>query len=755
VTERTDRVARIPQILYHWRADPSSAALTLRPKPAAEQAQLRAVQEHLDRRGSSGTVARTPQGHLRVHWTLEDRPRVSIIIPTKHNRELLERCLSGIHRSSYPDLEVIVVETAGRTAGRETWYRTIGEPFPLTVLWWDQPFNYSAVNNFAASHASGEVLLFLNDDTEPLTDDWLEEIVGWLQQGDVGVVGAQLLDEDGSIQHGGVVLGMQGFAEHLFRGLEPDSWTLLGSSAWYRNVSAVTGACLGISKGLFQRIGGWDERFELCGSDVELCLRVWREGLRVVVDPYVRLRHIERATRGTTVPQGDFCLSLWHYQRHLYGGDPYFSPNLSYQDPIPRLLGPDEESSLRVVSDVIGRDVQPRTPGDDQRDAPVLVEALRVNPSDVEAIHRSHASSRGRREVESITWFIPDFENPFYGGIHTIFRFADRFHEAHGVENRFAVTGTGPEEFIRSGLRVAFPDIADSEIFVMPGGSDADLERLPGSDAAVCTLWVTAFPMARWRGADRYFSFVQDFEPMFYPAGALYALAEETYRMGFFGIANTPPLKEIYESYGGRAASFVPSIDPDVFHPRDPARPEDGPFTVFMYARPGHPRNCFELATAALRRLKESMGEQVRVVTAGSWSGGQAEPWLDQLGFLDYWETGELYRRCDAGLVLSVSKHPTYIPLQLMACGALVVANDNPANGWLLRDGENALLADPTPDALAASLERGLGDRELRARLTKQAAVNIGERHSDWASEIDRIYGFMCDPDDPSSAPYG
>ena len=749
-TERTGRVARIPRILYHWRADPSSAALTLAPKPRAEEAQRRAVQEHLDRRGSSGTVVRTPEGHMRIRWSLEQRPTVSIIIPTKHNRDLLERCLAGIDRSSYPEREVVVVETAERTPDREAWYGRLAERFPVTVLWWERPFNYSAVNNVATSHARGDVLLFLNDDTEPLTDDWIEEIVGWLEQERVGVVGAQLLAEDGSIQHGGVVVGMQGFAEHLFRGLEPDSWTLLGSSAWYRNVSAVTGACLAIRREVFDQVGGWDERFVLCGSDVELCLRIWRYGLRVVIDPAARLRHIERATRGSAIPQSDFCMSLWPYQRHLYGGDPYFNPNLSYQDPIPRLLGPDEASSLQIVSDVIGRDVRPRIPGDDQRDAPILVEALKVEPADIEAIHRVHRAASGRREIGSITWFIPDFENPFYGGIHTIFRFADRLREVHGVENRFAVTGTGPEEFIRSGLRAAFPDTVDSEILVMPGGSDHDLEQLPRSDAAICTVWVTAYPMVRWRGADRYFSFVQDFEPMFYPAGALYALAEETYRMGFYGIANTPPLKEIFESYGGTAASFTPSIDPDVFHLRNGAPTEGAPFTVFMYARPGHPRNCYELAVSALRRLKESMGEKVRIVTAGSWSSGDTEPWLDQLGFLEYRETADLYRRCDAGLVLSVSKHPTYIPLQLMACGALVVANDNPANGWLLRDEENGLLADPTPDALAAALERGLGDRELRARLTKQAAVDIAERHSDWDTQIDRIYDFMCHPGRPA-----
>jgi glycosyltransferase involved in cell wall biosynthesis len=166
-----------------------------------------------------------------------------------------------------------------------------------------------------------------------------------------------------------------------------------------------------------------------------------------------------------------------------------------------------------------------------------------------------------------------------------------------------------------------------------------------------------------------------------------------------------------------------------------------------MYARPGHPRNCYELAMAALRRVKESLGERVRIVTAGSWAGGDdPEPWLDRLGLLDYRDTANLYRRCDAGLVLSVSKHPTYIPLQLMACGALVVANDNPANAWLLRDGENAILADPTAEALAVALERGLVDTDLRSRLSERASLDIREHHADWASQIDHVYDYLCDP---------
>ncbi|MGH2655660.1 MAG: glycosyltransferase [Actinomycetota bacterium] len=755
VTERTDRVVRIPAVLYHWRADRSSAAISLAAKPDAEAAQRRAVEERLTRAGESGAVVREDDGQLRVRWAVPDPPKVSIVIPTRDNRPLLGRCLEAIRRSSYTNREVIVIETAGRTPEREEWYEHLQEQFRCRVLWWDGPFNYSAVNNWAARQSSGDILLFMNDDTEPLTVDWLNEVVGWLGREGVGVVGTHLLAEDDTIQHGGVIIGMGGFAEHLFRGLLPGAWSLMGSTMWYRNTTAVTGACLAVRRQVFEEAEGWDERFVLCGSDVELCLRVRRAGYRVVVTPRARLRHFERATRGDVVPEEDFCLSFWHYQGELYGGDPYFNPSLSYEDPIPRLARPEDRQPAVLVSTTIGRDLTPRPPGDEQGHAAVMAESSRVSAADLQAIADSHQAAHGARDLSSVTWFIPDFENPFYGGIHTIFRFADRLREYHGVENRFVVIGTGPEKFIRSGLQATFPGLADVPIHVAPGGAAGVLATVPRSDAAIATLWVTAYPMVEWRAADRFFYFVQDFEPMFYPAGAMYALAEETYRMGLYGIANTPPLQEIYRSYGWPSIGFTPCVDAEVFNPSRPPRRPDHPLTVFMYGRPGHPRNCYELAVAALRRVKERLEDRVRIVTAGSWAGGETEPWLDHLGLLDYRATADLYRRCDAGLVLSVSKHPTYIPLQLMACGSLVVANDNPANGWLLRDQENSLLADPTADALADALERGLHDDGLRASLIARAAADIEGRHTDWAGEIERVYRFMRDPGETLPAPSG
>lgn len=744
VTERTDRIVRIPRILYHWRADPSSALGHGKPYVAA--AQERAVREHVERIGSDATVERIDR-FIRVRWPVAGS-RVSIIIPTKHNRELLLRCLRAIERSSYREREVIVVETAGRTEEREAWYLTLEDEFSFRLLWWEKPFNYSAVNNWAVEQATGDVLLFLNDDTEPVTEDWLEELVGWISRPEIGAVGAQLLAPDGSIQHGGVVIGLGGFADHLFRGGYPGQWTRLGNTSWYRNLLAVTGACLAIRRDVFERVGGWDEAFLLTGSDVELGLRIRRAGLRVVCTPFAPVRHLEAATRGPEVPEEDYHTSFWHYQPFLFGGDPYYNPNLSYADTIPR-LDDGRFASLEVVSQVIGRKLVPGPPVDPSKHAAAMARVCRVRPEDLDRVRTMHQELAGHREPTSINWFIPDFDNPFYGGIHTILRFADHFLRRYGVKSRFVVVGEGPEAYIRSGVRLAFPELGDSEVYLAPEGNDRAVELVPAADASIASLWLTAYPLVRYGGVGRRFYFVQDYEPMFYPAGALFALAEETYRMGLYGIANTPPLKDIYESHGGNAESFMPCVDTDVFHSRRPPRSSEDPYTVFFYGRPGHPRNCYELAVEALAHVKERLGDRLRVVTAGARVSTDEEspPWLRHLGLLEYRETAELYRRCDAGLVLSVSKHPTYIPLQLMACGALVVANDNPANGWLLRDGENSLLADPTADALAEALERGLTDEALRGRLSVQGAHDIERQHSDWEPEIDRVYQFLCEPE--------
>ena len=213
---------------------------------------------------------------------------------------------------------------------------------------------------------------------------------------------------------------------------------------------------------------------------------------------------------------------------------------------------------------------------------------------------------RGRREIRTVTWFIPELDSPFYGGINTALRIADHLAAHHGVENRFAVWGTGPEPFARSALAATFPRLMDAPISLFDG--HVDHLDLPASDAAVATAWITAYMAAKWEHAQRRFYLIQDFEPMFNPAGTMYALAEETYRLGLYGICNTRTLLDTYRhQYDGVGMSFQPAVDRTIFHPpamrsQDP----DRPVTVFVYARPSHWRNCWEMASLALHELLAS-----------------------------------------------------------------------------------------------------------------------------------------------------
>ena len=219
---------------------------------------------------------------------------------------------------------------------------------------------------------------------------------------------------------------------------------------------------------------------------------------------------------------------------------------------------------------------------------------------------------------------------------------------------------------------------------------------------------------------------IQDFEPMFYPAGTLYALAEESYRLGLYGICNTEHMRGSTSSAtAARGCRSSPRSTPASSTPRA-ARSSarlDQVATVFVYARPGHWRNCWELASLALEELKDRLGDRVRIVTAGSWARpDDLGTGIEHLGLLDYRETGDLYRTCDVGVALTVSEHPSYLPLELMACGVPVVAFDNPAGHWLLRDHENSLLARRTVDSLSAR------DRAHRARSRARARAHARGR---------------------------
>lgn len=735
-----ERAARVSRVL---------GSVTGRPARLDDDA-ARAVTEHLERLGWPAT-AELDGDLVRVRWHFDASPHVTVLIPTRHNRPMLSACLPSLARTDYPRFDVVIVDNGGRTASNERWYKAHSDDLDLSVVWWDkEPFNYSEVNNAAVEQARGEVLVFLNDDTEVLDPSWMTELVGWVTRPEIGVAGLQLMSPDGTLQHAGAIVGLNGFADHIFAGCRPGSDSLLGSTRWYRNVLAVTGACLAVRKELFEAVGGFDERFVLCGSDVALGLDTTLRGLRNVCSSFAAVRHHESATRGSTIPPMDFFTSYWRYNPWMIGGDPYFSPNLSLGSRQPALRSHAEPTPWQRVAGPLDRTFEVFHQRNDAAEARMLADTCRALPVDAAATRALHATNAAPFDVETVNWFIPGVDSPFYGGINTALRIADELARNHGVRNRFVVWAPPHERFVRSALAAAFPLLGSSEIVFCPDATSASLEQVPYADACIATLWVTAYSVAHFPHTRRKFYLIQDFEPMFHPAGTLYALAEESYRFGLYGICNTKNLLRIYrDDYGGQGLAITPAVDQTVFHANGRhQRTADAPTTVFVYARPGHWRNCWEMASLALEELKTRLGDQVRILTAGSWAMGEgAARDVKHLGLLDYRATGELYRRCDVGLALTVSKHPSYLPLELMACGVPVVAFDNPWGHWILRDGENCLLANRTVDSLADRLERLCVDRQLRQRLSNQALTDIAACHSDWDKSLAGIYQYLCDPE--------
>jgi len=711
------------------------------------------VESCLTTRGESArcTVA---GGAVRVFFEPAEWPSVSIVVPTKHARSNLDRLLPGLIGTDYPHFDVVIMDNGGRTDDNERWYARWQESLQLNVLWWaEQPFNYSRVNNRGVAATSGDVVVLLNDDTEIVERGWLREMVGLLYRSGVGTVGLQLRREDGRIQHGGVTVGPAGFADNLFAGMQPEESTIIGPLDQYRNALAVTAACVAIRRIDFEAVGGLDERFELCGSDVVLGLDQMIHGRRNAVIPFDNVRHLESVTRGTDVPRGDFFASYWRYHPWLLAGDPFLSPNVSRLSTTPRFNDETDPSPLQLALQSLGRpfrsSAQKSTISEDAR---ALWPLANASAAEVSAVHATHHAVSGKRLVKTINWFLPEFDMPFFGGVNTTLRIAAKLARDHGVVNRFIVMGEPASEFFSSAIAAAFSELRDCEV-ISYSGVDESIAMLPGADAAIATFWLTAFHVAKAPNTPRKFYLVQDYEPSFYPASTLFAFAEQTYKLGLYGICNTSSLSRTYsEEYGGTAMYFTPAVDRSIFHQRG-RRDSDGadPITIFAYAR-DHFRNCWELVYEALREVKRRHGDHVRIVTAGAQYLPSNADFID-MRLMDYRATGPLYREADIGITMQISRHPSYLPLELMASGVAMVAPNSAWFGWLFHDGRDALLAMPTYDDVVEKLDRLVVDDQLRRALAAAAGQAVTDNHSDWDCALDGIYDYLIDPEAMGSGP--
>lgn len=337
-TEQARRVVHIPKILYHWRIHKGSTADNPMGKQYAVQAGKRAVEAHLKRKGLSGTVEPLKDlGFYRVTYQVQGSPLISIVIPNKDEKEMLERCLDSIRTlSTYENYEILIVENNSVTEEIRDYYKSLEKQTNIRVIEWDRPFNYSAINNFGISQARGDYIICLNNDITVISPDWMQKLLANCQRPQVGVTGARLYFPDNTIQHAGIALGIGGVAGSLFVGMDRRRTGYMHKAVIQQNLSAVTAACMMFRKEIWEKAGGFTEELAVAFNDVDLCLKIRELGYLVVYNPDVEMYHYESRTRGPEDTeekrrrfQREIEYMRTHWIKYLKGGDPYYNCNLS------------------------------------------------------------------------------------------------------------------------------------------------------------------------------------------------------------------------------------------------------------------------------------------------------------------------------------------------------------------------------------------------------------------------------------------
>ena len=342
LTSKARHVVHVPKLLYYWRSHKASVAADINAKSYAIEAARNAVADHLRVQGFENfeiVSTKAFETIFRIKYEVLGNPKISIVIPNKDHVEDLTRCIDSILRqSTYDNYEIIVVENNSVTGEIEAYYEKLEQYKNIRVVRYEGVFNYSKINNFGVSFATGEYLVLLNNDTQVISINWLEELLMYAQRPDVGAVGAKLYYGDKTIQHAGIVIGLGAHrtAGHTHYRVAQSNLGYMGRLCYAQDVSAVTGACLMVRRGLYGELGGLDESFAVALNDVDFCLRLRERGLLNVWNPYCELYHFESISRGLDdggerARRYDEEAARFRekWREALEKGDPYYNPNFS------------------------------------------------------------------------------------------------------------------------------------------------------------------------------------------------------------------------------------------------------------------------------------------------------------------------------------------------------------------------------------------------------------------------------------------
>lgn len=734
----TASIEHIDKILYSWRDLPSSTATNPKSKPYAQIAGQKTLQDFLDTKYGAGNAQVYETDRMFVYdvrYKINKDYLVSIIIPTKDHVDLLQDAVDSIIQSTtYRNYEIIIVNNKSIEEKTYSYYEELTKKYSnISVVNADFEFNWSKLNNYGAGFAKGDIYVFLNNDIKVINSEWLTRIVEKTQRDDVGIVGGMLLYEDNTIQHAGVVVGLNGWADHIYKGMKTYyNGTPFISPLVTRNVTACTGALLAVSKNVFTSMDGFDENFQICGSDIEFCIRVNRLGLWNIYDPNIKLYHYESKSRDSYIPEIDYQLSRECYKIYNQEGDPYYNNHLDYNSVIPLV----KRFNLKFVkkeSDVI-RSMNAMASGRKMSNDDIRIPE--IVPYSFRKI--DYPNSRLNLLVPSIN------SEHVFGGISTAILFFEKLVETTGYDARIILTDAEPN-------RKALKEYSNKYEFVsyykdslkakqIVSYSDRHDKSIPVAekDYFMFTGWWTAHcAQEAYEVFEKMYNikpnplvyFIQDFEPGFYAWSTRYLLADATYHNQYRHIAvfNSSYLKDYfkvnqYQFY--KEFYFDPVLNGSL---REKLITSLGQVEkkkqILVYGRPSVERNAFILLVEALKKwvniqsdIEEwsiySAGEQHLPVPLGK---GKE---LCSLGKLSIDEYGDVLLESYAGISLMSSPHPSYPPLEMSVFGIKVITNTF-ANKNLSEFNENIISLDNlSPNNVAEILFQLCNQYERNINLT-------------------------------------
>lgn len=339
--EKAKKIVHIPKILYHWRVHGGSVATGLDVKPYALEAGVNAIKSSLDRQNIHAKIE--PYKNMcffNVTYLYKGEPKISILIPNKDHVDDLKLCIKSISQTDYKNYEIIIIENNSSEIRTFEYYDEISMKDNIKIVHYkEKGFNFSKIINFGASQASGDYFVLLNNDVEIKTKNWLEILLGFSQREDVGAVGVKLLYPDYTVQHGGVIIGI-GVASHLNIMRIADDYGYMGNMIINQNLSAVTGACMMVSRENFYSVNGFEEDLAVAYNDIDFCLKLREKNKLIVFTPLVEGVHYESKSRGNDSDpdkidrfnaEQEYMYKKW--AKYYEEGDPYFNPNFRLDDP--------------------------------------------------------------------------------------------------------------------------------------------------------------------------------------------------------------------------------------------------------------------------------------------------------------------------------------------------------------------------------------------------------------------------------------